>query len=58
MRALVQAIEPGLTDPLDRIDAEGLVVLCWTLLNSVPCLAQQRGFYLLAVGDDNIPETL
>ncbi|KAK0516614.1 hypothetical protein JMJ35_001217 [Cladonia borealis] len=48
MNALIQAIEPGLTTPCERIDCEGLLLLCWTFLHSTPCLAQQRGLCLIA----------
>ena len=56
--ALIHAIEPGPTTPCERIDSEGILVLCWTFLHSMPCLAQQRGLCLIAVGHATFPETL
>ena len=47
--ALIQAIEPAESAVCNRIDAEGLVVLCWALLSSPPCFAQRRGLYLITV---------
>ena len=47
--ALIKAIEPAESAICNRIDAEGLVVLCWALLSSPYCFAQRRGFYLITV---------
>ena len=52
--ALIQAIEPAESAVCNRIDAEGLVVLCWALLSSPSCLAQRRGLYLITVYHANL----
>ena len=52
--ALIKAIEPAESAVCNRIDAEGLVVLCWALLSSPSCSAQRRGFYLITVYHANL----
>ncbi|KAL2046208.1 hypothetical protein N7G274_001655 [Stereocaulon virgatum] len=46
--AIVQAIDLAESPLCQRLDREGLVVLCRVLSRSQPCLAQQRGLYLIA----------
>ena len=50
MDALVYAIEPRDYALCDRLDGMGLAFLCRLLWDSKPCLSQQRGLCLIAVG--------
>ena len=54
--ALVQAIEPVEFAVCNRLDAEGLVVLCCALLNAPSCSAQRRGLYLIMVDSPNLAQ--
>ena len=50
IKRLVATLESG--DPIvyERLDEQGTILVLQILLNSEPCLAQQRGFFLLSVG--------
>ena len=52
--ALIQAIEPAESAVCNRLDAEGLVVLCCAFLIAPSCSAQRRGFYLIMVDCPNL----
>ena len=45
--AIVQVIEG--TDICERLDPRAVVILCSVFVHSKPCLAQQRGLFLLSV---------
>ena len=49
VQAFVRALEPCDPQLCKRLDGRSLVIICSVIVHSQRCLAQQRGFYLLAV---------